>query len=172
MGLDMYLSKKIYVWSNDRGNLKITGADMPVRGDKIKYIVEEAGYWRKANAIHQWFVTNVQDGADDCKEYYVSSDQMRELLAIVNRVLAASELVDGDVCNGWTIENGQHQPIVERGKIIKDATTAQELLPTRSGFFFGSTDYDQYYLEDLKLTKQIIEEALEEGGDYYYSSSW
>ena len=22
--------------------------------------------WRKANAIHKWFVDNVQDGVDDC----------------------------------------------------------------------------------------------------------
>ena len=33
---------------------------------------------------------------------------------------------------------------------MADNSKAEELLPTCSGFFFGSTDYDEYYFEDLK----------------------
>jgi hypothetical protein len=49
---------------------------------------------------------------------------------------------------------------MEDGKIIKDPTVASELLPTESGFFFGNTDYNEYYYRDLLDTKKIIEEAL------------
>ena len=31
----------------------------------------------------------------------------------------------------------------------KDTELAEELLPTRSGFFFGSTEYDEWYFEDM-----------------------
>ena len=173
MGLDMYLNRRIFVWSDQRGSLKITGLKSKVRPDTVKFIIEEAGCWRKANAIHNWFVQNVQDGNDNCKEYYVSKESMQKLLDTVNRVLDASELVEGEINNGYRIKDGMREPIVEKGKYIKDSTVARELLPTTEGFFFGSTDYDEYYYQDLIDTKRILEEALkEEEGDYEYHSSW
>lgn len=178
MGLDMYLRKKYYVWSNERDNLRISGAKIPMKGEKITEIVAEAGYWRKANAIHGWFVKNVQDGEDDCKEYYVSREQMQELLDTVNKVLAASKLVDGKVRNGISFKDGKEVPMMETGKVIKDPSVAKELLPVTAGFFFGNYDeetaYDQYYYEDLVLTKEIIEKALasDKGWDFDYQSSW
>ena len=47
-------------------------------------------YWRKSNQIHNWFVINVQRGEDDCGEYYVSHNKIKELvntctLAITNK---------------------------------------------------------------------------------------
>jgi len=45
-------------------------------------------YWRKANQIHAWFVDNVQQGNDDCGEYYVSHEKLKELLDLVNKALA------------------------------------------------------------------------------------
>jgi hypothetical protein len=174
MGLDMYLNRRIYVWSDQRGSLTITGVKSKIRPDKVKFIIEEAGYWRKANAIHMWFVKNVQDGNDNCKEYYVSKEDMQKLLDTVNKVLKASELVDGEINNGYTYnKDGKREPIVEKGKYIKDQTVAKALLPTTEGFFFGSTDYDQYYYQDLVNTKKILEDTLKENeGDYEYSSSW
>jgi hypothetical protein len=47
----------------------------------------DAMYWRKANAIHGWFVDNVQDGQDDCRPYYVHHSQLRDLLGVINQVL-------------------------------------------------------------------------------------
>ena len=134
---------------------------------------EEVGYWRKANAIHRWFVENVQNGEDDCGEYRVSHEQMQELLDRVNKVLAASKLVKGKVHAYQTLENGEWVEHFIEGQVIHDPSTAQELLPTQSGFFFGVTDYDEYYLEDLKQTKEILETALaDQKGDFYYHSSW
>ena len=36
----------------------------------------------------------------------------------------------------------------------------EDVLPTRAGFFFGSTDYDEYYIEDLKQTMEICERVM------------
>jgi len=140
MGLDMYLSRKIYAWNDNRDSLKITGLKSKIRPDKVNYIIEEAGYWRKANAIHRWFVENVQDSNDYCKNYYVSKENIEALLDTVNTVLDASELVEGTITNGYRFENGKEIPMIEKGKYIKDPTVAQELLPTTEDFFFGGTD--------------------------------
>ena len=40
----------------------------------------EEGYWRKANAIHQWFVHNAQNDNDDCKKYPVKRKKLESLL--------------------------------------------------------------------------------------------
>lgn len=36
-------------------------------------------YWRKANHIHKWFVENVQEGEDDCRNYTVDIEQLSDL---------------------------------------------------------------------------------------------
>lgn len=40
----------------------------------------QVAYWRKANQIHKWFVDHVQNGKDDCGDYYVSREQLQLLL--------------------------------------------------------------------------------------------
>jgi hypothetical protein len=66
--------------------------------------------------------------------------------------------------------------MMEDGKYVKDPTVAEELLPSASGFFFGSTDYDEYYIADIKNTISIITEVLEttdfDTQMIYYISSW
>jgi len=151
MGLDMYLSKKTYVkqWDHqspeEKYEVVVTKGGKPVeaiKASRVKYIEEEIGYWRKANQIHRWFVENVQEGKDDCGEYYVGDNQLQELL---------------DVCK----------------KVEADNSLAESLLPSASGFFFGATNYDEWYFEDVKNTISILEDALQsKGGEIYYSSSW
>jgi hypothetical protein len=179
MGLDMYLYRKTYVknWEHmtdeEKTNIVLTGdRTKGIDPKKISEIVEEYGYWRKANAIHQWFVDNVQDGEDDCKEYYVSEDKLKELLGLVNKVLDSTKLIEGKIQNGYRYDDGGKHPIIEDGEYMEDSSLAEELLPTAQGFFFGGTSYDQWYYEDLQHTKEMIESALKEGGDYYYQSSW
>jgi hypothetical protein len=62
MGLDMYLYRN---------------------GDQEK----EIGYWRKANAIHKWFVDNTQDGKDECQLSDVSIEQLLTLYNLCKKVL-------------------------------------------------------------------------------------
>ncbi len=51
----------------------------------------------------------------------------------------------------------------------------EALLPTTSGCFFGSTEYDSYYLDDIKNTKEVLDKVLSldtKGWDFEYHSSW
>lgn len=114
---------------------------------------EDVGYWRKANQIHNWFVQNVQGGEDDCGIYEVSQAKLIELR---------------DTC----------QKVIDTvpGRVIKNADMIAELLPTAEGFFFGRNEYDQYYLEDIKETIDIINNILDdtdfEEYTIAYCSSW
>ena len=149
MGLDMYLNKKVYVGANYEHNkvtgritLKKDGKPVKVNVKKVTYIIEEFMYWRKANAIHKFFVDNVQNGNDDCKSYYVSHEVLKDLY---NRCCL----------------------------ILADHSKAQELLPTQSGFFFGGTEYDEWYFEDIKATAEVLKDIEEDvNAEYEYESSW
>ena len=147
MGLDMYLTAKRYIYDfgDDGKALREKLQDLKVNGMNVKELSYEAGYWRKANAIHKWFVDNVQRGTDNCGVYFVTAEQLEKLLELVNEVL-------------------------------RNRDKAAELLPTASGFFFGSLIYDEGYFDDLLQTKAIIENILSIDDlpkyDFYYSSSW
>jgi hypothetical protein len=190
MGLDMYLSKRTYVgneWRKKQGqqlvkvvvpeNQEDVISSIPqdgIKDERISEIVENVGYWRKANAIHKWFVENCQNGEDDCRLAYVSREKLQELLDICRTVKAASKLVNGKIKNGAVLKNGEWKPVIEDGKYIEDPSVAKELLPTQEGFFFGSTEYDQYYLQDIEDTIEILDKVLSEpgSGEFYYQSSW
>ena len=45
-------------------------------------------------------------------------------------------------------------------EVLRDHSKAEELLPTMSGFFFGSTDYDEYYFDDVEQVLKYCEETL------------
>lgn len=105
----------------------------------------EAAYWRKANQIHGWFVKNVADGEDDCSNEYYVSKDSLRKLL--------------DTINA----------------VLTDKSKAKELLPPMQGFFFGSTDVDEWYWEQLTNTKEILEELLTDpykDWSFSYKSSW
>ena len=157
MGLDMYLSKKLSIknWNFMTDPEKHTftlsrgGKSLNLLGEP-SYIIYEAAYWRKANAIHNWFVQNVQGGTDDCKAYYVCTSELEELR---------------NICRA----------------ILDDPAQAEDLLPPVSGCFFGSTEYDKWYFDDLRytcdtLTALLIDDERFRNDEihfyYYYESSW
>lgn len=154
MGLDMYLSTKRYMSkyfdAADVDRIKQVNDIFGVVGiEDEDYGAEEVkfrvAYWRKANAIHDWFVRNCQDGRDECQEAWVSREQLQELI---------------DLCK----------------QVIADPSKAEDLLPTRSGFFFGDTAYDDWYLGQLEYTVERFEKILADPAfakaDFYYQSSW
>lgn len=148
MGLDMYLEAERYLSELTDGDKASKIRELfpeikPTGNIDYMNISFEAGYWRKANQIHNWFVKNVQNGTDDCGDYYVSREQLEELKA---------------VC--------------ETGLEIKNK--AGEILPTKNGFFFGNTEYDEWYFADLKHTIKVIDYCLSlpEDYDFNYHSSW
>ena len=153
MGLDMYLSKRVYIGANyEHRNVKIKvevfvdGVEIPINQDKITYIEESVAYWRKANQIHAWFIHHTDpETDDDCTSRFLTIDTLKKLL---------------EDCK----------------KVLKNPKLGPEILPTQEGCFFGNTDYDDEYLEDLKetvkiLSRTILKDANEEC-EYVYSASW
>lgn len=143
MGLDMYLKGKVYLDYNSTNRAEIAKMiDLPEF--EATSVEIELGYWRKANHIHKWFVDNVQNGVDNCGEYFVRKADLEMLLTVCEQVL-------------------------------KNVNNANTLLPTQSGFFFGSVEYDDWYIEDVQDTIEIIKRALSLDSkliDFYYRSSW
>lgn len=154
MGLDMYLEKI----------------------SKLDDCCIQVGYWRKANHIHNWFVNNVQNGEDDCNSYIVTKEKLINLLDVCKKVLEGSKLVQSKVIIGRVLKDGEWVNNYMDGLVIKDTSVAEKLLPRTSGFFFGSTQYCQGYIEDIKNTINIIEEVLRttdfENEVITYTSSW
>ena len=170
MGLDMYLNKRKYVgYANDteadittkdtRWNEKTQSYDkteVKNHYNKVNYIIQEVGYWRKANQIHKWFVDNCCEGKDDCDEHYLKFEKLLELKELCQKVL--------------NVLNSEHLTSGEKAEVC------EELLPTCQGFFFGSYDYDDWYKQDIENTIEIIENVEKEyapGYDrFYYEASW
>lgn len=104
MGLDMYLNVRKYVSTSldiePEGNtyenlLDVMGlgkTDLSPGYGGSATISFQAMYWRKANAIHNWFVNNVQSGEDNCREYEVSREQLAELRDTCDKVLKDHDL--------------------------------------------------------------------------------
>jgi hypothetical protein len=145
MGLDMYLQGKrsISNWKPEEKILSTAINELFPTNVIVTSVSADIGYWRKSNQIHNWFVTNVQDGKDDCGEYEVSREQLLNLRGQCELVLANLTLADTE-------------------------------LPTLGGFFFGGVDYDEQYVQELRDTIKIIDNALELDKQWFfsYTSSW
>ena len=60
-------------------------------------------------------------------------------------------------------------------QVLTSHALALELLPTASGFFFGSTDYDGYYFEVLRDTRHFLQKEFTYNSDLenlYYTEWW
>ena len=189
MGLDMYLNAERYLFHMDdkesalgKEIAKLVGLSvnhMTAREPFVNRFGFQVGYWRKQNAIHQWFVDNVQGGDDDCKTYEVSIEQLKEL-----RETCADTLL---ICGAWweKVEASITDDMKSYNDLPKKALDyyrkivlyCDDHLATQSGFFFGGTDYDEWYFQGLKDTITIIdrcEKLSEENASWYfeYNSSW
>lgn len=172
MGLDMYLEGKKYFGGRFNEEEQIVELKRKAKFDEkedilklnvrdIEEITIHLGYWRKANAIHKWFVDNCFEGNYDeyhGEDIYVGIEQLEQLKQLCKKVL---NLLDG-------------QPYKKQIKII------EENLPMQTGFFFGYDDTEQgikWYIEDLKDTIQQIDIALKKIKKYglhsaIYNASW
>jgi len=154
MGLDMYLSAEKFVSGYDHNKdekfAKILDIMSVVREDVENFATVNitVGYWRKANAVHNWFVQNVQNGVDECQRSYVSPSKLMELRDAAQAAL--DKLNNGD----------------DEGAI--------EILTPTAGFFFGSTDVNEHYKRDLVETIKIVDKCVQKfhGYDIYYQASW
>jgi len=153
MGLDMNLTADRYLFQfggvDDKDKIEKINSMFPElpEGSQVKEVTAEIIYWRKANAIHKWFVDNVQEGVDECQKSYVSQKNLQKLLETCKAVLA-------------------------------NPSQAETLLPSQNGFFFGGTEYDEWYIKDLERTVEVLENIVPKMETdfrewmFYYQSSW
>ncbi|EPI5743985.1 hypothetical protein ACS7ZM_002546 [Enterococcus faecalis] len=100
--------------------------------EQEKVEAQAIGYWRKANQIRAFFASYAPEQSDINIEMLIVNEEM--LLELKQRIM---------LC------------LTERNE-----ETSSELLPTSQGFFFGSTEYDDWYYQDLEISLPIIEKAL------------
>lgn len=160
MGLDMYLSARLYTgqYFNPEALAVLRSVELPgitIPGQYIENmdsfeIEVPIAYWRKANHIHKWFVENVQGGEDNCQSSDVDVEQLRELDKLCAEVVTSGS-----------------------------PEVAAEKLPCEEGFFFGGTDYDTYYFEQCRETMDALRRLLADidsgklaGWDFVYRASW
>ena len=169
MGLDMFLEIRKNEYCSKYYKDEESGLKLELPKDVSRFFSNltnltvsrttdyRVGYWRKANAIHNWFLENCAardkwaDPIDDCRPIEVPVEKLEELL---------------DDCK----------------KVLEDKSLATELLPTTDGFFFGSTEYDDWYFDDIEDTIDIIEpvikfmkymlEIKDYTGSIIYQASW
>lgn len=157
MGLDMYLIKRKKYDKNDDS-------------------FNEVAYWRKANQIHNWFVENIQDCIDDCGYYEVSRQELQALLTDCRDVLKYAECELQEMNGGMEKIDGEWKQTTMMGRKIINKDVVADILPTTSGFFFGSTEYDEWYLRDIENTIEQLNEVLKdtdfENDAIFYTSSW
>lgn len=91
---------------------------------------EEVMYWRKANQIRRWFV--------DHTGYPVDAD-------CVDHPLTEQNLID-------LLHTCQ--------EVLKNRKSAPRLLPTSNGFFFGTTEYGEWYFSDVESTVTALQRIL------------
>lgn len=152
MGLDMYLNKVVFVGANYehrnvQGSISITACDkpIPVKFSRISTIHEQVAYWRKANAIHAWFVKNCQNGVDECQNSDVSADNLKTLLDVCKRVQSDHSLAP--------------QLLPTQSGFFFGGTAYDE-------WYFEDLDYT------INTLTEILAEEDAEDSEYEYHSSW
>lgn len=151
MGLDMYLNKVTYIGANYKhrkveGNvdIKIDGEKVKINFNRISEIEEQIGCWRKANAIHKWFVGNCQGGIDDCRRGHVGKDKLKELLEVCKEVMNHKDMAE--------------QLLPTQGGFFFGLTDIDE-------YYFGDIE------KTINILTEALEES-DLNVSFYYSSSW
>lgn len=151
MGLDQYLYAKQYT-SEGYARPDMFASLKEAVGTDTKFLVKESPSISVEMKVGQWRKSNQihQYFVDNCQD---GEDDCRESYVDRSKL---EELLD--LCK----------------KVLADNSLAEELLPAQSGFFFGSTDYNEWYFSDLEDTVSILENCLTIGDnwEFYYQSSW
>lgn len=179
MGLDSFLFAEKYVSNYNHASVQdkelynkvteavgLTLAEHPLPRSNSATIRVEVAYWRKANQIHKFFV-DLTGEEDNCQDIEVSREDLETLLSKCKQILDAR---DRDLSEIDTLVKTPETTTVDPSQI----------LPTQGGFFFGSTDYDEYYYSDLEHTVQVLEKILNHPGipkndyswSFIYRASW
>lgn len=158
MGLDMYLEREVYVGTRAKSSEVTTykfqgmSGDLEIDKSKIKSFKTDVGYWRKANAIHSWFVRNVQDNVDNCESYLVPEEKMILLYeqcskAYLTKDPTEFQPAEGFFFGGTEIDEYYWRDILDTMRILEPIV--KEL----------RKDWDD-------------RDSLTQSSDFYYRASW
>jgi hypothetical protein len=159
MGLDMYLTKSEYFSIND--GLAERSNDYREKHQKGMAIAEIAGLhpYTAWGGIEVTATVAYWRKANQVHAWFVKNVQ--------NGV---------DDCGKYYVSIEQLKALRSEAQTTLDNPEAADaILPTQDGFFFGSTEYDQYYIQDLEHTVEMLDKVIEthKERDYYqYQSSW
>jgi hypothetical protein len=152
MGLDMYLTRQHYVknWDHDPVKKQVT---LTVDGVDVP--------------LHN--VVNISEEV----AYWRKANH-------IHQWFVANVQGDVDDCREYDVTVEQLAELVENCHLVlADHDLAEELLPTQDGFFFGGTEYDEWYFGSLRDTIEQLEpiteiEPRKELPDIYYEyrASW
>ena len=159
MGLDMYLSARKYISGVEYSDDYKTRT-MPVNFKNLLEFVgldesdvrDDLPSGRIEVTVAYWRKVNSihQWFVDNCAD---GEDDCRPMFVSREKLLELKDLV--------------HQARAEKDP---------ELIPPTGGFFFGSTDVDDYYWSDLEATQRTLEKILENpkfmDWEFEYQASW
>ena len=156
MGLDMYLTRRAHIanYNHDSAGkglsakiLTALGAKNPEQYDSGSINVElPAGYWRKANQIHAWFIANVQNGEDNCQETRVTTEHLQQLRDLCQQVSdnhnLAHELLPsqaGFFFGGTGYDEWYFQDIEKTIEILDRALDPENVITRYDSFYYQSS---------------------------------
>ena len=99
--------------------------------DCYNALYSDVAYFRKVNFLLPYF-----NYEENCSEIVIDKYEVEELIEDCERVLAAKDTDEAE-------------------------SVANELLPTEEGFFFGNTDYDEWYFNDVREVADKFTEILD-----------
>lgn len=108
----------------------------------------QIGYFRKFNALHSYIVKTFANGVDNCQDIILYKEDVEQIKKVLDDVL----------------------------NVHQQAEKAKEILPTQSGYFFGGTDYDEFYFNEVKVAVDLMQNLLDnfdfESYQLVYRASW
>lgn len=125
---------------------------------------EEIGYFRKVNCLLPFFGYE-----DDCSIHLIEKYQIEDLVDTAKELLSIYGTFNTQL-QSCKVELKTYKTNKEKELILQKIDelwkpfeiAAQEKLPTTEGFFFGSQEYRDYYVEDLMDIVEIFTKVLNE----------
>jgi len=167
MGLDMYLSARKYVSQVDytrdeQGQMQ--RVELPLYKEVLKFFPDGAGQYADSSGAYVELTIGYWRKANHIHKWFVDHTQGGK-----------------DECETSYVSKEQLQDLrVLCQMVLDEPSKASELLPSESGFFFGNTEYDEWYMGATEHTIKVLDNALrimeEEpdkwGLDISYRASW
>lgn len=154
MGLDQTLSAKYFINNDDMVDRVLSAIELFSRGGFVDPTNTPPNYLSVTAPLLHWRKSNQIHAwfVDNCQE---GVDDCREAYVSREKLQELADLIN---------------------EVLDSPDKAEELMPVRSGFFFGNTEYNEDYYADLKDTfvqlNLILNEPKYHEVSFQYSSSW